>query len=47
MNKKKEKVILKILAQESLKMKLWIERYGSRSFGGQNALFRRFWGAFV
>jgi hypothetical protein len=42
MHKKKENVILKILAQESLKMKLWIERYGSRSFGGQNGLFGRF-----
>jgi hypothetical protein len=44
MHRKKEKVVLKILAQELLKMKLWIERYGSRSFGGQNGLFRRFWG---
>jgi hypothetical protein len=35
------------LAQESWKMELRIERYGSRRYEGQNGLFRRFWGGFV
>jgi hypothetical protein len=26
------------------KIELWIKRYGSGSFQGQNGLFRRFWG---
>jgi hypothetical protein len=25
-------------------MELWIKRYGSRSFQGQNGLFKRIWG---
>jgi hypothetical protein len=38
---------MRVLAQESRKMELGIERYGSGRFQGQNGLFRMFWGAFV
>jgi hypothetical protein len=27
-------------------MELWIKRYGSVSFQGQNSIFRSFWGSF-
>jgi hypothetical protein len=46
MNRKNEE-ILRILAQESRKTELWIERYGSRRFQGQNGIFKRFWGVFA